>query len=590
MNAPLLEKMQELLAGLCERALSPAQKARLEELVCTDEACCEYYVKVMHVEAALPRFAGAAVRSAAAVVAEWQARQGSNQDAVLRAWAQCDLGNVAAESAADTHGDQTTISAPSAAHAVVDRQNASGSTADTSDRRPILISLHNILRRGAGAMPRAAAALLIASMCGGLVAMAATVAVMNSNFRYAEPKYVAQLTAAHELQWADDSASPMVDQLLAEGQTLEVIGGWAEITFKNGVRTVLEGPAKLELRSSESARLDAGKLVVELPHRSHSFAVNAAKFSVDTPTSRVVDSGAEFGIQVDRQANTQIEVFEGLINVHPLANDGKALAGLPEWLSAGESIRVAEDREANSSQPSIERSARSEMQFVRTLRAKSHLLGSTCIGRPLQDTAKGVVIMLRDPATKTGRAANVSFYNVHGDNDRWITPIILAFDRTTGVYRVTGIGQSVLNLGSGLQTVPFQLIAGSADLQAGVHTFGFYHGTVDKTGKATKPSLGPLDFDNAPESNDALNPLAAEARWLFVPAVQKHNPVELRLDLEFSLEPTSGQTQLWQGDDKHSKERVYSGQLEIVAQPQFPATAVKSPATATQSGNGSSRP
>jgi hypothetical protein len=334
------------------------------------------------------------------------------------------------------------------------------------------------------------------------------------------------------------------------------------------------------LQSSDSAKLTNGKLAVEMLPRSQTFAVNTTKFSVDTPSTRIVNSGAEFGIQVDPQSQTQIEVFEGLINVHPLTNEGKALAGLPEWLSAGESIRVTDDFEANPGQPLVERMSRPAMQFVRTLRAKSHLFGSTCIGRPLQDTAKGVVIMLRDPVKKTGRAANVSFYNVHGDNDRWITPIILAFDRTTGVYRVTGIGQSVLNLGSGLQTVPFQLIAGSADLQVGVHTFGFYHGTVDKTGKATIPSLGPLDYDDAPNPNDASHPLAAEPRWLFVPAVTKHNPVELRLNLEFSFEPKSEQVQLWHGDDSHPKERVYSGQLEIVAQPQIPSAARTSPAAA----------
>jgi hypothetical protein len=572
MDRQSLEELQELIAGLCERELNPAQKARLEELVRTNEECCEYYVKMMHVEAALPRYTGAAVRSAAAIVAEWQTRQGSNQDVVLRAWAQCDLPGEEHETApaGDQKEDLRLASPEAISRSSAAAPEAVANTLPFPKKQTVLFSLWTMLGHRSVLMSRAASTLLVASMCGGLVAMAATVAVMKSNFRHAEPNYVAQLTAAHELQWADTSASPMVDQLLTEGQTLEVAGGWAEISFKNGARTILEGPAKLELRSSESAKLDAGKLVVELPHRSHSFAVNTAKFSVDTPTSRVVDSGAEFGVQVDQQANTQIEVFEGLINVHPLTNEGTSLAGLPEWLSAGESLRVTENFEANTRQPMVERSTGSAIHFVRTLRAKNFVFGSACIGRPLQDTAKGVVIMLRDPTTKTGRATNVSFYNVHGDNDRWITPIILAFDRTTGVYRVTGIGQSVLNLGSGLQTVPFQLIAGSADLQAGVHTFGFYHGTVDKTGKATIPSLGPLDFDNTPESNDPLNPLAAEARWLFVPAVLKHNPVELRLDLEFSFEPKPEQVQLWQGDDKHSKERVYSGQLEIVAQPQFP--------------------
>jgi hypothetical protein len=195
---------------------------------------------------------------------------------------------------------------------------------------------------------------------------------------------------------------------------------------------------------------------------------------------------------------------------------------------------------------------------------KNSILGSHCVGRAERDMAKGTVCFVRNPTTVSGRATSFSFYNVHADDDRWITPIILALDPTSHTYRITGIGQPVLNLGSGVQTVPFQLIVGSADLQAGVHTFGFYHGTVDKTGRATKPSLGPLDFDHAPESTDDLHPLAAEARWLFVPALLEDNPVALKLDLEFSLEPKSGQIQLWQGDEGHSKERVYSGQLEIV--------------------------
>jgi hypothetical protein len=197
----------------------------------------------------------------------------------------------------------------------------------------------------------------------------------------------------------------------------------------------------------------------------------------------------------------------------------------------------------------------------------SHFLGSRCVGRTERDMATGTVCFLRDPTTVSGRAASFSFYNVHADNDRWITPIILARDSSKETYRITGIGQPVLNLGSGVQTVPFQLIVGSADLRAGVHTFGFYHGTVDKTGKATSGSLGPVDFDRVPEPLDPSSPLAAEPGWLYV-ASGPLTPVPLRLDLEFNLNPFTGQVPLHPGDERFPRERVYSGRLEIVAEPE----------------------
>jgi hypothetical protein len=117
--------------------------------------------------------------------------------------------------------------------------------------------------------------------------------------------------------------------------------------------------------------------------------------------------------------------------------------------------------------------------------------------------------------------------------------------------------------------VPFQRIVGSADLRAGVHTFGFYHGTVDKTGKATSASFGPVDFDRVAEPSDPSSPLVGEPGWLFV-ASGYSTPVPLRLDLEFNLNPFTGQVPLHPGDKSFPKERVYSGSLEIVAEPEVP--------------------
>jgi hypothetical protein len=68
--------------------------------------------------------------------------------------------------------------------------------------------------------------------------------------------------------------------------------------------------------------------------------------------------------------------------------------------------------------------------------------------------------------------------------------------------------------------------------------------------------------------------LAAEARWLFVPGGA--SPVALRLDLEFNMIPKAGQVPLWPGkpgDPQFTRERVYSGRLEIIVEPGYPPTA-----------------
>lgn len=442
-------------------------------------------------------------------------------------------------------------------------------------QQPILASIRNILFRGTGAMSRAAAALLIGSMCfAALVTVAITMAVMKTP-AHAQPVvlpvYVAQLSAAHNLKWANAASSPMVDQLLAEGQNLQIASGWAEITFKDGARVVLEGPASLELQSPAGARLNAGKLALET-------SAPSAKFIVHTPTSRIVDLGSEFGVHVEREDIAIVEVFAGAVDVHAVIDEAAGDIGSPERLTKGQSLRAEKHSQYPSSSPVLHRSTGTQHQFVRTVRPKNHTLGSSCIGRVTCDTAEGSVVLKRSPTTQTGRATSFSFYNVHNDNNRWITPVILAFDQGTETYRVTGIGQSVLNLGTGQQTVPFQLIVGSGDLQAGIHTFGFYHGTVDKTGKATSASLGPLDYDRIlkPEQRIGanaghVNPPDSEGRWIFTP--KPATPVPLCLGLELNASPTGGQVLLSTNCTTFlDVERVYSGRLEIVAQPEFPPT------------------
>jgi hypothetical protein len=52
-----LSELRKLIARLCEDELDADEVARLEEILCADEACCEYYITAMQITAALPRYA-----------------------------------------------------------------------------------------------------------------------------------------------------------------------------------------------------------------------------------------------------------------------------------------------------------------------------------------------------------------------------------------------------------------------------------------------------------------------------------------------------------------------------------------------------
>lgn len=227
---------------------------------------------------------------------------------------------------------------------------------------PILSSIRDILFRGRGAMARAAAVLMIGSMCfGALIAAVAMFATSKTSALaqpVAFPIYVARLTAAHNLRFVNEAVGPKVDQLLAEGQTLDIASGFAEISFKGGARVVVEGPAAVAIQSAESTRLHFGKLVAEMPG-------GLSRFAVDLPTTRVVDFGSEFGVEVEIDGDSEVHVFAGSVEIQDASQRDRTGAAdhasaKQLQLHAGEAIRMPL-RVAASQMPSV------DTRFVRKL-------------------------------------------------------------------------------------------------------------------------------------------------------------------------------------------------------------------------------
>ncbi len=110
----------------------------------------------------------------------------------------------------------------------------------------------------------------------------------------------------------------------------DLSAGFAELTFKSGVRMVLEAPVRLELLAGDRAKLESGRLVTYVP-------ANARGFSVTTPRAKVIDLGTEFGVGVGESGDTEVQVFRGLVVTEWNGPGGKPV---DQQLPAGQAVSI----------------------------------------------------------------------------------------------------------------------------------------------------------------------------------------------------------------------------------------------------------
>jgi ferric-dicitrate binding protein FerR (iron transport regulator) len=141
---------------------------------------------------------------------------------------------------------------------------------------------------------------------------------------------VAWLVNAQNCQWAG-AIDPAEN--LSAGKALELERGLVEIRMRAGARVLLEGPARLDLLSANSARLVHGKLTARVP--------DAAKgFEIYSPQGKVIDLGTEFGVAVSDQGATDVHVFEGRVEAYSREQETVGPGGLS--LGQNQSARIAD--------------------------------------------------------------------------------------------------------------------------------------------------------------------------------------------------------------------------------------------------------
>ena len=118
---------------------------------------------------------------------------------------------------------------------------------------------------------------------------------------------VAALTEVMDARWAEGSQIPADNTELRPGR-MNLLRGFAEITFDDGAIVVVQGPAEVELETTSQMFLHRGKVWSFVPE-------DALGFTIRTLGATVVDYGTEFGVVVRDDGATEAYVFAGRVDL-----------------------------------------------------------------------------------------------------------------------------------------------------------------------------------------------------------------------------------------------------------------------------------
>lgn len=194
--------------------------------------------------------------------------------------------------------------------------------------------------------PRSISATAAAIVVGSVVALLAMLtAPIYLRQRQLPEEIVAQhpeawLSATYEAEWGDDAPE---GKALRAGKKLKLSAGMAEVSFRSGTKTVLTAPIELEVAGDNELKLLRGALTAHVPQE-------AIGFRVTTKGAVVTDLGTEFGVNVDDEQRSYVEVFQGRVRLDPTAVAYDEQAGVV--LSAGQTATAdAAGLKVNRSSP-----------------------------------------------------------------------------------------------------------------------------------------------------------------------------------------------------------------------------------------------
>jgi hypothetical protein len=119
------------------------------------------------------------------------------------------------------------------------------------------------------------------------------------------PSEVATLTESLNVKWVETGISTKSGaRLLNRRGPMTLDSGFAEITFDNSAKIIVESPAKFEIITADQINLIYGRVYATVPREALGFTVCSAN-------SKIIDLGTEFGVSAAFDGTTELHVIKG---------------------------------------------------------------------------------------------------------------------------------------------------------------------------------------------------------------------------------------------------------------------------------------
>lgn len=171
----------------------------------------------------------------------------------------------------------------------------------------------------------------LAAACIALVATAGLLASwpMMADRRPAKPIPTARIVNLSGVEWTAEAKRFSPWSHIAVGDVLKFRRGIINLFIDSGVELLVEGPAEVRFASLERLLVTEGKLAARV-------GPDAIGFSIETPHANVIDRGTSFGISVDNLQQTDVVVYEGIVDLDVVGHGSQPR----RRLATGEALRV----------------------------------------------------------------------------------------------------------------------------------------------------------------------------------------------------------------------------------------------------------
>jgi ferric-dicitrate binding protein FerR (iron transport regulator) len=139
--------------------------------------------------------------------------------------------------------------------------------------------------------------------------------------------------------------SLVAGQALESGREIALTAGRIELRFRSGVEAVLQGPAAFVVRDAMSLSVKYGRCSVHV-------VPGAEGFVVETPSTRILDRGTRFAVDVGEGGETEVQMLEGKAEVSgPGAAAQTLVEGVGRRFGPGSIREVEFDRKSGIEMP-----------------------------------------------------------------------------------------------------------------------------------------------------------------------------------------------------------------------------------------------